>query len=147
MLRSDWCDHNNTYFVAKERISVTGTNADNRWNKNPTFKNNDLFKSCLTKINNTVINFAEDLDIVLLMFKLLECSENYSVTLGSLWNYYREKVNVDANENNATNYRINNNKTKTSISFEYKTKNPGNTPAENSRLDAEVVVPFKYLSK
>ena len=80
------------------------------------------------------------------MFKLLECSENYSVTLGSLWNYYREKVNVDANENNATNYRINNNKTKTSISFEYKTKKPGNTPAENSRLDAEVVVPFKYLS-
>ena len=56
------------------------------------------------------------------MFKLLEYSENYSVTLGSLWNYYREKVNVDANENNATNYRTNNNKTKTSISFEYKTK-------------------------
>ena len=43
---------------------------------------------------------------------------------GSLWNYYRDEVNADANENNdAGNYRVNNNKTTASNSFEYKTNN------------------------
>ena len=55
-------------------------------------------------------------------------------------------MNHDANENNtAGNYRINNNKT-TSKSFKHKTKIIGSTTANNSRLDAEVVVPVKYLS-
>ena len=56
------------------------------------------------------------------MYNLLEYSDNYSMTSVSLWNYYRDEVNDDANENNAAgNYRINN-KTTTSKSFEYKTK-------------------------
>ena len=45
-----------------------------------------------------------------------------------------------------TNYRINNNKTTTSKSLEYKTDIAGRTPVDSSRLDAEVVVPLKYLS-
>ena len=58
------------------------------------------------------------------MNNLLEYNENYSMTPGSLWNYYRDKVNDGVNENNAGgNYRINNEKTTTSKSFEYKTKN------------------------
>ena len=64
-----------------------------------------------------------------------------------MWNYYRGKINDDANENNAANNRINNNKTITSKSFECKTKLIGTTPNNNSNLlDAEVVVPLKYLS-
>ena len=56
-------------------------------------------------------------------------------------------MNDNANENNdASNYRINNNKTTTSISFDYKTNIIGSTSADNSRLDAEVVAPLKYLS-
>ena len=44
------------------------------------------------------------------------------MTLGSLWNYCRDPVNDDENENgNANNNRINNNKIITSKSFEYKT--------------------------
>ena len=78
---------------------------------------------------------------------LLEYSDNYSVTLGSLSNYYRDEVNDDAREYNATgNYRIHSNKTKRSKPFEYKTKVIGSTPADNSRLDAEIVFPLKYLS-
>ena len=47
---------------------------------------------------------------------------------------------VDASENNeAGNYRINNNKTRISKSFECKTKITGNTPANNHRLNTEVV--------
>ena len=48
----------------------------------------------------------------------------YSMTSGSLWNYYRDKINDDANENdnNSNNTRLNNNKIITTKSFEYKTK-------------------------
>ena len=64
-----------------------------------------------------------------------------------LWNYYRHENNDDANENNDDDYRVNNNKTTTNKSFQYKTKIIGSTPENNSRLDAEVVVPLKYFEK
>ena len=64
-----------------------------------------------------------------------------------MWNYCRDKVNDDANENNdAGNCRMNNNKAQTCKSFEYKTKITGSTPADGNTLDAKVVVPLKYLS-
>ena len=69
----------------------------------------------------TFIDSAEDCDIVMSMYNLLEYSGNYSITSGSLFDYYRDEVNDDANENNdAGNYRVNNEKTMTSKSFEYK---------------------------
>ena len=57
----------------------------------------------------------------MLMYNLLKYSDNYSRTSGSLWNYYRDKVNDDANENNAANNKINNNKIIASKYFKYKT--------------------------
>ena len=68
------------------------------------------------------------------------------MTSGSLWSYYRDKVNDNAHENNADNYRISNSKTITSKSFEYKTKLIGSTPNDNNTLNADIVVPLKYLS-
>ena len=68
------------------------------------------------------------------------------MTSGSLWNCYKDEVNADANENGNTNNKINNNKTITGKSFQYKTKIIGRTPNNNNILDAEVVVPLKYLS-
>ena len=131
----------------KGRISVTGTDNANRRNKKITFKNNAPFRSCISKINNTFIGNAEDLDIVMPMYNLLEYSGNYSMTSGSLWNYYRDEINDSANENKcANNYRINNNKTATSKSFEYQTKLIESTPNNNSSLNAEVVVPLKDFS-
>ena len=62
------------------------------------------------------------------MFNLLEYSENYSVTSGSMWNFYRDGVNHDATESDNTNTRINSDKTITSKSFEYKAKIIGRTP-------------------
>ena len=60
---------------------------------------------------------------------LCEYSDNYSMTSGSLQNYYRNEINDDAMENdNANDKRIKNNKTITSKSFEYKTKIIGKTP-------------------
>ena len=45
------------------------------------------------------IDNAEDLDIIMAMHNLLQSRDNYSMTSGSLWNYYRDEINNDANEN------------------------------------------------
>ena len=63
-----------------------------------------------------------------------------------MWNYYRDQVNDDANENNAANNKVNNNKTLTTKSFEYQTKIIGRTPDDNNTLNVEIVVPLKFLS-
>ena len=60
---------------------------------------------------------AVNLDIVMPMYNSLEYSHNYSMTSGSLWNYYIDEVNDDENEHDNANNRINNNKTITSKSF------------------------------
>ena len=63
---------------------------------------------------------AEDFDTVMPMYNLFKCSDYYSVTSGTLWNYYRDEMNDDANKNNdAGNYKINNNKTTTDKPFNY----------------------------
>ena len=81
------------------------------------------------------------------MYSLLEYSNNYSMTPGSLWNYYRDEVNDSADENkDENNFRINNNKRTTSKSFEYKKKLMESTPNNGGRLDVEAVVLLKYLS-
>ena len=67
-------------------------------------------------------------------------------TSGNLWDYYRDEVNDNANENNADNYRINNNKAITSKCSEYNTKLIGSTPNANNTLNEELVVPWKCLS-
>ena len=58
---------------------------------------------------------------------LLEYNNNYSITSGSLWNYYRDEVNDDTDKNDVANKKINN-KTTASKSFVYKTKLIGSTP-------------------
>ena len=66
MLRSDLCDYNETYIVAKGVVTVLGGNND-AYEKKLVFKNNEPFISCISKINNTLIDNAEDLDIVMPM--------------------------------------------------------------------------------
>ena len=80
------------------------------------------------------------------MYNLSEYSENYSMISGSSWNYYRDETDDDENENHNNYYRLNNNKTITSKSFKYKARIIGSTPDNGNRLNAEVVVPLKYLS-
>ena len=70
-----------------------------------------------------MIGNAEDLYVVMSMHNLLEYSDNYSMESGGLWNFYRDEVNDDANENNAADNRVSNIKMITSKSFEYKKKN------------------------
>ena len=90
MLRSDLCDYSNVYIVVKGDITVTNPNNAKR-NKAVAFKNNAPFINCISKINGIKIDNAEDLDVVMPMYNLLEYSKNYRKTTGSLWNYYRDQ--------------------------------------------------------
>ena len=105
MLRSNLCDSSDAYIAVTGTITVEGNNTNNQEDKKLTFKNNAPFRSCISEINNTLIDNAEDLDIVMPMYTLLEYSNNYSMTSGSSWNYHRDEVNDNANEKNADNYK------------------------------------------
>ena len=75
-------------------------------------KNNAPFISCVSKINGELVENAEDLDIVMPIYNLLEYSKNYEKTSGSLFNYYRDEPNEAeiANDNGAMNISIRNSK-------------------------------------
>ena len=75
MLRSDLCHYSNAYIVVKGRITVEGDNDNKKRNRKLTFKNNPPFRSCISKINNTFVDNTEDLDIVMLMYNLLQYSD------------------------------------------------------------------------
>ena len=85
MLKLDLCDYSNSRIALKRRITV---NVNTR-NEKLTFKNNALFRSSESKISNTFIDNAEDPDTIIPMYILLEYSDNYSMTLGNFWKYYR----------------------------------------------------------
>ena len=92
------------------------------------------------------IDNTEDLGIIMPIYNLLEYSHNYYMTLGSLWNYYRYEINTSVIEITNDSNMINNDKTITNKSFEYKKKIIGNTPDDNNTLNAKVVVLLKNLS-
>ena len=79
MLRSDLCDFNDAYIDVKETITVTNPD-DSKRNKAVVFKNNTPFINCISKINGVKIDNAEDLDVVMPMYNLLEYSKNYKKT-------------------------------------------------------------------
>ena len=82
----------------------------------------EIKKQTISKINGVLIENAEDLDIVMPMFNLLEYSKNYSKTSGSLWNYYRDELTDETNDDNGPNKNVINSKT-----FKYKTSITGST--------------------
>ena len=95
MLQSHLCNYSDVYIVVKGTITVTDPN-NNKYDKKRAFKNNAPFISCIPKINNVLIDKAEDLDIVMSMYNLIKHGQNYSKTTRSLWNYYRDKPNSGA---------------------------------------------------
>ena len=99
MLWSDLCDCSDAYIVAKETITVTEADSKNRKNRILILKNNAPFTSCISKFNNTQIDYAEDSDIVIPMYNLIEYSKNCSKTSGNLWNYYRDESNNPTADN------------------------------------------------
>ena len=104
MLRSSLCDYSDAYILVKGNISVNNTaSADvdaNNTNKKVIFKKCALFTDCISKINNTQVDNAKDIDIVMAMYNLIEYSDNYSETSGSLWQYCKDISAANNNDNN-----------------------------------------------
>ena len=75
MLRSDLCDYSDAYIFVKGDITLEGDNDANKRNKNLAFKNNAPFINCISKINGVKIDNAEDLDVVMPTYNLLEYSK------------------------------------------------------------------------
>ena len=124
MLRSSLYDYSDAYIHVKENVSVNNTAADgaaaNNTNKKVIFKNCAPFTNCISKINNTQIDNAEYIDIVLPMYNLIEYSDNYSKTSGSLWQQCKEIPAVN-NEGNILDF----NGANATDSFNFKTKITG----------------------
>ena len=116
MLRSDLYDYSDAYITVEGAITFADPK-DTNYKKKLAFQSNAPFIFCISKINNTPIENAEDLDIVMPMYNLIEYSNNNSKTSKNLWNYYRNEPNSGAGgENNNLNYSI-----KDSKSLDYKT--------------------------
>ena len=137
MLKSSLCDYSDAYILVKGKITITGAGddaetrqADERV-KVVAFKNCALFTNCISEINNTLIDNCNDLDIVMPLYNLLEYSDNYAKTSGSLWQYYREEANINQAD---------------SASFKSEIKITGKTPNHGNEKDVEIMVPLKYFS-
>ena len=148
MLRSSLCDYNDAYILVKGNITVknnatAGAAANNR-NKKVIFKNCAPFTNCISKINNTQIDNADYIDIVMPMQSLIEYSDNYSKKFGGLWQYFKEIPAVDDNGAIVAFKRDND----TDL-FKFKTKIIGKTAANNNDGNiagrVEIMVPLKYL--
>ena len=88
MPRPSLWDYSDAYILAKGNIAVNNTGtaeAPINRDKKVIFKNCAPFTNCISKINNTQIDNAEYIDIVMPMYNLIEYSDNYSKTSGSLW--------------------------------------------------------------
>ena len=127
MLRSNLRD---SYILVKGTITITGAgdNADARQaderEKGVTFKHCSPFTKCISGISNT------DIDIVMPMYNLIEYSDNYSETSGSLWQYYKDDPNDNLTD---------------SESFKSKVKITGKTADNGNTKNVEIIVPLKYL--
>ena len=92
MIRSNLCDYIDGYIVVSETIAITGARADER-NKGVIFKNSAQFTEYISETYNAQIVNAKEIDVVVPMYNLIEYSNNYSKTSGSLWQYYKDDPN------------------------------------------------------
>ena len=134
MLKSSSCDYSDAYILVKGAITITGAGADaaarqaDESDKGVAFKNCAPFTNCISEINNTQVDNAKDIVIVMPMYNLIEYSDNYAKTTGSLWQYFRDGPDDDLED---------------SESFKSKIKITGKTPDDNNEKDVEIMVPLK----
>ena len=137
MLKSSLCDYSDAYILVKGTITINGTGADaaarqaDERDKVVAIKNCAPFTNCISEINNSQVGNAKDIDIVMPMYNLIECSDNYVKTTGSLWQYFRDEPDDNIED---------------SESFKSKIKITEKTPDDDNEKDVEIMVPLKHLS-
>ena len=101
MLKSSLFDYSDAYILVKRTITVNNTaaaDADaNNANKKVIFKNCALFTDCKSEINNVEIDNAKGINIIMLMYTLIEYSDNYWKQSGSLCQYWQDTPAVNNN--------------------------------------------------
>ena len=151
-LRSDLCDFKEAYIVVIGKITAVNTNLPNdgdipngaKYSRKVVLKTSAPFFYCFLKINNQLIEEAQDLDVVMPMYDLLYHSKTFRKTTGPFWNYYPDKLNseyIGDNERTRVLYPFRN-----SERFNYKTKLVGTLLAEDELEDIKIVAPLKNLS-
>ena len=91
VIKSNLCDYSDAYILVTGDITATGGDA----NTKVAFKNCVPFTKWVTHINDEHVANADNLDIVIPMYNLIEYSDNYSDTLGSLWQFRRDEQNMN----------------------------------------------------
>ena len=128
-IESSLCDYSDAYILVKGNISTTPNNAATQLE----FKNCAPFEKCRTEINEDFVDEATHINIT--TYNLIEYSDNYSDTSGSLWQFARDEIinNADVtNDNNA-------------FSFKYKANLIGNTGNNERKDGVKIDVPLKFL--
>ena len=120
-IESSLCDYSDTYILVTGNITATPNNEATQ----VIFKNCAPFNKCRTEINETFVDEADFINITMPMYNLIEYSDNYSDTSGSLWQFKRDEIidNADVtNDNNA-------------LSFKYKANLIGNTETNGEKME------------
>ena len=145
MIRSNLCNFSDAYILVKGTIIVPNTAAAgasvNNTNKRVILKNCVPFTDCITKINNTQVDDAQDINIVIPMYNLIECSDPYLKASRSLWQYKRDEPAVNANSE-VIDFPANNNN---SASLKFKQKITGQKRNSVAKY-VKIMVSLKYLS-
>ena len=90
-LESSFCDYSDAYILVTGNITVTGGNADTK----VAFKSCAPFKEFRTEINETLVDETEHINVTTSMYNLIEYSDNYSDTSGSIWQFKKDELNVN----------------------------------------------------
>ena len=90
VIKSSLCDYSDAYILVTGNITAKVGDA----NTKVAFKNCAPFTKCITHINDEHVDGAENLDIIMPMYSLIEYSDNYSDTSGSLWQFKRDESPV-----------------------------------------------------
>ena len=135
MVSSNLCDYAGAYILVKGTVTITAagdhdaTKRLDERNKGAIFKNCAPFTKCISRINGIEIDNTQDIDIVMPMHNFIEYSDNYSKTVGSLWQYHTHDP-----DDNITQCE----------SFKSKIKIIRKIPAAGNKKDVEIIVPLKY---
>ena len=136
VLKPNLCDYAETYILIDGTIRAAAADANTKL----ALKNCAPFTKCNLEINDEHVDTAENLDITMPMYNLIEYSDNYQDSSATLYQYKRD----EPPEANA----INDLKIDTSSSFKYKVSLLGNPVLDGNitKRSVKVVVPLKYLS-
>ena len=136
VLKPNLCDYAEAYILIDGTIRAAAANANTKL----ALKNCAPFTKCNLEINDELVDTAENLDITMPMYNLIEYSDNYQDSSATLYQYKRD----EPPEDNATaDLTVNN-----SSSFKYKLSLLGDAVHSGgvAKRNVKVVVPLKYLS-